>query len=448
MTTAILNHKKLGSLIEKSKNGDEAAFQEFYECTAKFQYYRIRQILSNPADANDALQETYLLLYQRLDRIGDPTATVAYLNKLAYHVCLNHSRSNSRKERRLTELDNLENLPEKKGNPEELLLQADNANEIQKAIMELPDRERDVLILRFVQNLTLKQTAEAMKLSFSTVRRIQDSARKLLRKDLERKGLMAILPVLPIAGKNLAAMIEEQVTVPAAPETFNPLGKTSASQTLKSQTLEGPVLEASALEPAAGSLSFSSFLVKGVLAAAGTGLIISGAVNYLSSPPTIEAVHVPKAYAMAPAPVTVKAPSRLPVESCELKLEGKSFLGRAADGDLYQFSLSKNGTYTLVVKNNSGKYVERELVINCFDEGYPKAQSVKLKDKRFYVKLFDGESGIDENSVYYVTADGKRISPEYIDHSTMTAVFPATRGTNTLHFSDKCGNESVARLDY
>lgn len=423
---AILNHHKLGNLIKKSLNGDEQAFQRFYECTAKYQYYRILQMIGNPSDANDALQETYLLLYQRLNRIGDPASAVAYLNKLAYHVCLNQSRVTNRRERRISGLDILDELPDRKDDPQELLLNADSSNEIQQAIQELPAQERLVLVLRYVQKLTLKETADIMNVSFSKVRRLQQSAKELLKEDLDRKGLFALIPILPTVGRSMAQMIEKQITVPA----------------FSNGSFHG--------HPAAHppSAHFSSVLAKSALAAAGTGILVSGAVNFTSSPPSIQNVQLPSAYVSDTAFLSVTASGQVPVASCELRYKGETIAGEVRPGNSYVFPLKENGSYTIIAKNNSGKSTEKEVQVNCFDETYPKAEDAQLRDGRFLVKLYDGESGIDEKSVYYLTSAGEKIFPDRIDTGTMTVSFTAKKGENTLYFSDKAGNESEALLNY
>ena len=424
----IMDHKKLGKLIKKSLNGDERAFQMFYECTAKFQYYRILQMIDNRSEADDALQEAYLLLYQRLDRIGDPASAVAYLNKLSYHVCLNHHKTTSRRQRRMSGLDMVEGLPDQKGDPQELLLKADTSSQIQKAIMALPPQECDVLMLRYLQKLTLKETADAMNISFSKVRRLQQSAKDLLKKELNRKGLMALFPLLPAAGKNLGEIIESQITIPAP--------NLQASRT------------ANISAPNPSTAHFSSYLVKSVAGAAGAGVLVSGAVSYISPPPGIEDIQIPAVYSKAPADLYVTVKSRMPVASCDIRFKGRSLPGSAGKEDRYHFAIGENGEYTVIVKNNSGKTASEKIRVDCFDEVHPKAVSVQLKEGRFLVKLYDGESGIDEDSIYYLTDSGEKVYPEIIDIQSMTALFPAKDGESTLYFSDKSGNESSARLNY
>lgn len=424
----IMDHKRLGKLIKKSLGGDERAFQMFYECTAKFQYYRILQMIDNTSDADDALQEAYFLLYQRLDRIGDPASAVAYLNKLSYNVCLNYHKTTSRRHSRMSGLEMAEGLPDHKGDPQELLLKADNSSRIQKAILALPTQECDVIMLRYLQKLTLKETADAMNISFSKVRRLQQSAKDLLKKELKRKGLMSLLPLFPTAGKNLGQIIESQINVPALSSQSSP----SANITV----------------PNPPAVHFSSLLVKSAAAAVGAGVVVSFTANYASSPPTIEKIHVPAVYTRAPADLSVTVKGRMPVASCEIKFNGQSLTGSVSKGDRYHFAVEKNGRYTVIAKNNSGKTVTKRININCFDENHPEAVSVQLKEGRFLVKLHDGESGIDENSIYYLTASGEKVYPEKFDIQSMTALFPAKDGKSTLYFSDKAGNESSAQLNY
>ena len=424
----LLEHKKLGKLIQECRSGDEQAFQKFYEHTAQVQYYQIRQMVKNSTDAMDALQETYLLLFKNIHNIKNPSTIVAYLNTLSYHVCQNHFRVTNRRERRISNLEAMEDIPSENADPQEVILQADKSNQIQEAILSLSEQERLVITMRYLQKMTLKETADALKLSYAKVRRLQQSAKENLKELLNLKGISALLPIFPNAAKELGHMIKEQISVPRfSSDRINQTGLSA---------------------PSAPCPSFTSFALKGAAAVAVPGVLICGSIAANSPAPEIISINVPASYAGRPAVVSVTSKSSLPIASCILKNDKASLSGEAGTGNQYSFEISRNGSYTLILKNTAGKTASKKIRIDCFDAIYPTAKSVRLKGKTFIVKFHDGESGIDEQSIYYDTSSGEKIYPKSFDRQTMTAVFRAVKGSHTLHFSDRSGNKSSALLKF
>lgn len=107
-----LEHKELGALVERARKGDEDAFRELYEHTARVQYHQLRQLVPDADEAQDALQDTYLLLYQNLDKINPPGCLVAYLNRLTYYVGKNAKKRSMRFHNRMINLDEIGELRE------------------------------------------------------------------------------------------------------------------------------------------------------------------------------------------------------------------------------------------------------------------------------------------------------------------------------------------------
>lgn len=432
----LLDHKKLGKLILASRDGDTKAFQKFYEHTAPVQYYQILQMVENPNDASDVLQETYMLLYQNMSKLRDPSSVVAYLNKLSYYICKNQSRSTIRRERRISKLEDAESVFNSEGDPQEVFLRTDHSSQVRKAILELQPQERLVLTMRYLQKMTLQETADAMELSYAKVRRLQHSAKEHLKDILGRKGLYALLPVLPGFAKELGSMIEAQSALPVlAP----PAGTSAAPETSGAS---------STAVPSPNSVSFLQILAKGALITISAGAVVGGAAGLVSSPPEIRDIKLPEKYADAPALLTIQVGSTLTLTECYLQKEGRTYSGQAKGNGRYEFSLSENGSYTLHLKNKSGKTAEKTVAVDSFDETYPVAQSLLIQGGQFIVSFSDGESGIDEESIYYITTEGQMVYPERMDAQTLTAFFPIEKGENTLYFSDKAGNQSNAVLKY
>lgn len=426
----LLDHKKLGKLILASRDGDHNAFQEFYNNTAPVQYYQILQMVKDPAEACDALQETYLLLYQNLNQIREPSTIVAYLNKLSYYTCKNLIRVTSNREHRQANLEDASRISIPGADPQEVVLKSDDSSRIRKAIMELPTDEKLVLTMRYLQKLTLRETAASMGISYAKVQRLQKAAKEHLKQVLNKKGLLILLPIAPGLTKELGSMIQAPGNLPELSHSTDTVNHV-------------PEITMSPPSPA-----LTSILSKGALIAAGVGITGSIVTSQVISAPIVKEVEQPEQYAEAPSTLTVRTSSTRAVTDCRLSKGQTSWDGDPMGNGVYTFAISENGSYTLYLENTGGKISKKKINVTCFDEKYPEITSFKIEKGKFIVNFHDGESGMDYDTLYYTSRDGKRIMPEKIDPASGLAVFPAQKGRNILHYSDLASNECESDLEY
>lgn len=77
-------YEEYAQLLNRARSGDETAFAEIYQKSERLVYTTCYRILNNKESAEDAMQETYLALYNSLDTIRDGKALVAWLSRTAY----------------------------------------------------------------------------------------------------------------------------------------------------------------------------------------------------------------------------------------------------------------------------------------------------------------------------------------------------------------------------
>ena len=127
--------------------------------------------------AKDAVQDTFLKAYTHLDSQQDPEKEKSWLVTIAVNVCRDHLRSAwVRHMNRFVQ-------------PEDLPVAADPPGEdrmiLTAAIMNLPPKYSEVIILRYVQGMDLQETAEALHISPSAVSRRCRKACAKLKAELE-----------------------------------------------------------------------------------------------------------------------------------------------------------------------------------------------------------------------------------------------------------------------
>ncbi len=130
--------------------------------------------------ARDAVQETYLKAYRALDSFRGECGEKTWLTRIAVNTCRDMHRSAwfRHTDRRVTP----DMLPAASGNAEE------RDEDVLLAVMALPVKLREAVLLYFYQDMSVKEIAQALKLSAPAVFARLDRAKKKLRAALEGRG--------------------------------------------------------------------------------------------------------------------------------------------------------------------------------------------------------------------------------------------------------------------
>ena len=139
--------------------------------------YRIAfYMLESEAEAEDAVQETYLKLWDTRDTLDAIRNPKAYAVTLLKNLCLDRLR-------RARHLSFPEQLPEQE-NPHLQDDEMDTRMRLDKvlaAIKSLPDRQREILLLRTVEGLSYEEIAERTGMNYLTLRVLLSRARTTLK---------------------------------------------------------------------------------------------------------------------------------------------------------------------------------------------------------------------------------------------------------------------------
>ena len=189
---AILNHAYIGALVKRSQRGDSDAFAELYSMTYQHVYNYAGHYLRNPDLAQDAVQDTYVSALKNINKIKEPSLFVAWLNQICFHVCYDMYKKNdgdydlpSQELLELVKDDILDHNPEGQ--------YADNEEKVmvRNAIEALPFNERQVIVMRYFNNMKLEEIASALNCSRSSVKRYLISARDKIAASLGKEGFHA-----------------------------------------------------------------------------------------------------------------------------------------------------------------------------------------------------------------------------------------------------------------
>jgi RNA polymerase sigma-70 factor (ECF subfamily) len=169
------------ALADRCRRGELDAFEELYRQHATRLYNLAFRMLGNAADAEDAVQDTFLLAHRRLDSFRGEAALGTWLYRLAVNQCLDRLRSRAGREAQATDsLDEPERTWQPAARPERPLERLD----LKRAIARLPDGSRTVFVLHDVEGLEHREIGKMLGISEGTSKSQLHKARLRLREML------------------------------------------------------------------------------------------------------------------------------------------------------------------------------------------------------------------------------------------------------------------------
>lgn len=89
--------KEWGQWIKEARQGSQAAFHHLYDASYPIVFGECQKILHNPADAEDAAQESYLKIYKRLNTLKNPETFPGWCRTIAHNSSIDYITSHQRK---------------------------------------------------------------------------------------------------------------------------------------------------------------------------------------------------------------------------------------------------------------------------------------------------------------------------------------------------------------
>ena len=154
-------------------------------------YRTALRMAKNEGDAEDLVQEAYVKAYRFWDKFETGSNCRAWLFKIMTNIFINEYRSKSRSPMSVNVDDVDDNFLYgqladfgKEENPEQELFARIFDDDVKKAIEELPDDFRLVVVLSFIEGFSYQEIAEIADLQLGTVKSRLHRGRKILQKKL------------------------------------------------------------------------------------------------------------------------------------------------------------------------------------------------------------------------------------------------------------------------
>ena len=187
------------NLVLQAKNGDQQAITDLYNLSYKPAYAVAFKMTGNEDDAFDILQDAYIKAFSSLDQLTDPSGFIPWFNKITANKCRDFLRG--KKNVVLfsdmtydSDEDSLELEFQDESTsfqPEERADYSDTKRLVSEMLDNLPAEQKIVLLMYYVQEMPIKEIAEALEVSENTVKSRMNYGKKKMRaqaEDLEKKG--------------------------------------------------------------------------------------------------------------------------------------------------------------------------------------------------------------------------------------------------------------------
>lgn len=174
------------TMVRRARGGDARAFRWLFDRDAKHVRRFLMDLLRDRAEADEATQETFVRAHRGLGELREVTRFRAWLFGTARLVSLEQHRRTRRAPR--TSLDDAPHPVDRAPDPESALLGREADALLERAMQQLGDDRRAVLLLRLDHGLDYDAIAEAMGWPSSKVKNELHRARLELRAHLGTYG--------------------------------------------------------------------------------------------------------------------------------------------------------------------------------------------------------------------------------------------------------------------
>jgi RNA polymerase sigma-70 factor, ECF subfamily len=170
-------------LVRRAMEGDEAAFGILIAAYERRLLYFIGRIVGRHDLAFDILQDVWLLVFRKLGRLRSAAAFRVWLYRLAHDQAV----SLVRRERRQTRIEETVVIDESESSIDEFAVR-ERAEWVHRSLDRLNDDHRTILSLRFLEDWSMEDLAEILRLPPGTVKSRLHYAKLALRRLWEEDG--------------------------------------------------------------------------------------------------------------------------------------------------------------------------------------------------------------------------------------------------------------------
>lgn len=169
-----------GEAIERCRAGDKEAYRFLVERHKRMAYVVALGILGSPADALDVSEEAFVKAYRALSSFKAGESFGGWLHRIVVNTAISELRKRKRR-KAISILELKGELRSASPGPEQALYSAEIKDKLELGLATLPEKKREMIILREIEELSYREIAELLEIPLGTVMSRLHEARKELR---------------------------------------------------------------------------------------------------------------------------------------------------------------------------------------------------------------------------------------------------------------------------
>lgn len=177
-------------LVNEYKNGDNNCLGKLYERYYRKVYHKCLSFTKNPDEANDIAQDVLMKAFANMNSFKGKSRFATWLYAITKNHCIAFSR-----ERKNIHFENIiynENLAEETVDLDERELYEQRELIIDNMLKYIRETERNILLLKYQQNYSIKDLQKELNLSASAVKMRLQRARQKVQKLYEQRIIPAV----------------------------------------------------------------------------------------------------------------------------------------------------------------------------------------------------------------------------------------------------------------
>lgn len=177
--------------IKQVKKGNQAAFSDIVKYFEQRIYQHCYRMLRNSHDAEDIAQEAFVRAYVNIHRYDEKRKFTTWLYRIATNLAIDRIRKKKPDYYLDAEIKGAEgmdmyaNLAIDESLPEEKVIQLEQKEYVHKEVMALPPKYRFIIMLRYLEEFSLKEISQIMDIPLGTVKTRLFRGRESLRNSIQ-----------------------------------------------------------------------------------------------------------------------------------------------------------------------------------------------------------------------------------------------------------------------
>ena len=195
---------ELDRVVKQAMNGEREALATLCQTIAKDVLFRVKYLMNNQKDSEDLAQEILIRVCEKIGNLREPKAFRGWLNTIILNETRTFSSRNAKRDVILdleefldTSIDEDEDFI-----PDEYVVKEEEREELISIIMDLPERQKEAILLRYYDNMNVMEIARVMDISHQAVARYLklalDKIKREVQTETKKTGLLSNFSLMPI----------------------------------------------------------------------------------------------------------------------------------------------------------------------------------------------------------------------------------------------------------